>query len=67
MAGYAMNDIEVAVKYGAEHTVNILMEELEENGTDSCVNLLIEMDNLLKTGLYDRYIERTNLAMEVNT
>jgi len=67
MAGYAMNDIEVAVKYGAEHTINILMEELEENGTDSCVNLLIEMDNLLKTGLYDRYIERTNLAMEVNT
>lgn len=51
MVGYAMNDIEVAVKYGAEHTVNILMEELEENGTDSCVNLLIEMDNLLKTGI----------------
>ena len=47
-----MNDIEVAVKYGAEHTINILMEELEENGTDSCVNLLIEMDNLLKTGLF---------------
>ena len=61
-----MNDIEVAVKYGAEHTVNILMEELEENGTDSCVNLLIEMDNLLKTGLYDRYTEQINHVMEVN-
>ena len=62
-----MNDIEVAVKYGAEHTVNILMEELEENGTDSCVNLLIEMDNLLKTGMYDRYTEQTNHVIEVNT
>ncbi len=61
-----MNDIEVAVKYGAEHTVNILMEELEENGTDSCVNLLIEMDNLLKTGMYDRYTEQINHVMEVN-
>jgi len=66
MAGYAMNDIEVAVKYGAEHTVNILMEELEENGTDSCVNLLIEMDNLLKTWMYDRYTEQINHVMEVN-
>jgi len=66
MVGYAMNDIEVAVKYGAEHTVNILMEELEENGTDSCVNLLIEMDNLLKTGMYDRYTEQINHVMEVN-
>ena len=61
-----MTDIEVAVKYGAEHTVNILMEELEENGTDSCVNLLIEMDNLLKTGMYDRYTEQINHVMEVN-
>ena len=66
MAGYAMNSIHYAVKYGAEHTVNILMEELEENGTDSCVNLLIEMDNLLKTGMYDRYTEQINHVMEVN-
>lgn len=43
-----MNDIQVAVKYGAEHTINTLMQELEENGKDSCVNLLIEMDNLIK-------------------
>lgn len=61
-----MNSIHYAVKYGAEHTVNILMEELEENGTDSCVNLLIEMDNLLKTGMYDRYTEQINHVMEVN-
>ncbi len=66
MVGYAMNSIHYAVKYGAEHTVNILMEELEENGTDSCVNLLIEMDNLLKTGMYDRYTEQINHVMEVN-
>lgn len=55
-----MNDIEIAVKYGAQHTVDVLIEEFNETGPYGCINLLMLMDKLLKSGEYDTLVEKVN-------
>jgi hypothetical protein len=56
-----MNQVQQAVKIGAQYTIQTLMETLKEEGAGACINLLIEMDNQFATGQYDRLVEKVTV------